>query len=139
LSNLEGQALLKRIADGTAERAEIMALGQMLSRGVEADMRALDAKIAYRDEVAQTPGKRFSVVEEDRLVEAARSSVPTFRTVHGERDILDLQEMYATEYPVDHYQDFPIEVRGEVVRRVNEDGTVDYVPLFYHEFPGEYE
>lgn len=146
LSNREGQALLKRIGDGSNERAEIMALGQLLYQGYQKDIEANDARLQYLRDV-QAGEATFSDRDMETAAQIARNNIDTFPIVDGGMEglasmqrqvVANYMEQYQLDEPPSSFNELPDHLRGMVVRFVKPDGGEEYLPLFADRFR-EYE
>jgi len=141
LSNLEGDRILSRIADGTAERGEIMALGQALMVGAQRDMAERNALLNYQQRI-YTGEEQASTDRRDQLVTDARNSVADFDIVNNVKELFALQDQYLGEEDPDNFAAIPPEIRGRVVKMVTSSGGFRYVPLFgdvFFDANGEYK
>lgn len=141
LSNLEGQRLLKQIGGGSNERAEIMALGQLLAAGVQKDIAGVQAKKDYVAEIQQQGGS-FDFQEMSSRVRRARRADDVFpRVSEGMDGLADMQEQAITDWmertgssEPESFNALPPEIRGMVVRYIKPKGGEEYLPLFANKF-----
>lgn len=143
LSNEEGKKLLAAIGDGKNERAEIMALGQLIAQGVKKDIAELDARKEYLVEAERTG--HFSDTEMGERANLARQATPVFKMADSVDAVLDMQKQTVLKYAEDQgltdeeldnlsFNELPDELRGTVIRVIRPDGGEEYLPMFLNQF-----
>jgi len=139
LSDLEGEKLLSSLASGRLGRVEIMALSQLMRKGIMQQKAAAAARSAYLESLPHMRAFNTEDYEEVMQKAASKDDFETFRNLASEGDRLAAASEILKAKGVKETDNLSIKLTpeelGEVVTVVKENGDIEFVPLFKEYFP----